>query len=120
MDKLLLLAAHGCKVSVNLIEEYATFDIGGVAWERPTAIHSKKNERGWRRTANVSDIHQTKRKGRPMSEATVRANGQRSKIPAWSSPLDARRSAFGGLHQRSGQPRSAFLTSLVGAGDDPS
>ncbi len=28
----------------------------------------------------VSDIHQKKPKGRPMSEATARANGRRSKI----------------------------------------
>jgi len=47
-----------------------------------TAYRSKKNEEWLEKNGYVSDIHQKKPKGRPMSEATSRANGRRSKIRA--------------------------------------
>ena len=47
-----------------------------------TAYRSKKNEAWLAKNGFVSDIHHKKPKGRPMSEATSRANGRRSKIRA--------------------------------------
>ena len=42
----------------------------------------RRTRRGWRINGYRSDIHHKKPKGRPMSEATSRANGRRSKTRA--------------------------------------
>lgn len=55
---------------------------GSTVWA-DTAYRSKKNEAWLEKNGYVSDIHQKKPKGRPMSEATSRANGRRSKIRAF-------------------------------------
>ena len=52
---------------------------GSTVWA-DTAYRSKKNEAWLEKNGFISDIHHKKPKGRPMSEATVRANGRRSKI----------------------------------------
>jgi hypothetical protein len=54
---------------------------GSKVWA-DTAYRSKKNEAWLERNGYVSDIHHKKPKGRPMSEATARANGRRSKVRA--------------------------------------
>ena len=48
---------------------------------------------GLERNGYVSDILQKKPKGRPMSEATSRANGRRSKIRAFVEHVFARQKA---------------------------
>ncbi|WEX12235.1 IS5 family transposase [Chelativorans sp. AA-79] len=55
---------------------------GSTVWA-DTAYRSKKNEAWLERNGYVSDIHQKKPKDRPMSEATSRANGRRSKTRAF-------------------------------------
>lgn len=55
---------------------------GSTVWA-DTAYRSKKNEAWLERNGYVSNIHQKKPKGRPMSEATSRANGRRSKTRAF-------------------------------------
>ena len=55
---------------------------GSKVWA-DTAYCSKKNEAWLARHGYVSDIHHKKPKGRPMSEATSRANGRRSRIRAF-------------------------------------
>jgi transposase, IS5 family len=52
---------------------------GSTVWA-DTAYRSKKNEAWLEKNGFISDIHHKKPKGRPMSEATARANGRRSKI----------------------------------------
>jgi IS5 family transposase len=54
---------------------------GSKVWA-DSAYRSKKNEAWLGQRGYVSDIHHKKPKGRPMSEATSRANGRRSKIRA--------------------------------------
>jgi IS5 family transposase len=57
---------------------------GSTVWA-DTAYRSKKNETWLEKNGYRSDIHHKKPKGRPMSEATSRANGRRSK----STPLSS-------------------------------
>lgn len=64
---------------------------GSTIWA-DTAYRSK-NEEWLDRNGYVCDIHQKKPKGRPMSEATSRANGRRSKIRAFVEHIFARRKA---------------------------
>ena len=52
---------------------------GSTVWA-DTAYRSKKNEVWLDKNGYVSDIHHKKPKGRPMSEATSRANNRRSKV----------------------------------------
>jgi transposase, IS5 family len=52
---------------------------GSTVWA-DTAYRSKKNEMWLDRNGYLSDVHHKKPKNRPMSEATSRANGRRSKI----------------------------------------
>ena len=52
---------------------------GSKVWA-DTAYRSKKNEAWLEKNGYVSDIHHKKPKGRPMSEATSRANNRRSKV----------------------------------------
>ncbi len=52
---------------------------GSTVWA-DTAYRSEKNEAWLEKNGFVSDIHHKKPKGRPMSDATARANGRRSKI----------------------------------------
>ena len=54
---------------------------GSTVWA-DTAYRSKKNEEWLEKNGYVSDIHQKKPKGRPIGEATSRANGRRSRIRA--------------------------------------
>jgi len=49
---------------------------GSTVWA-DTAYRSKKNEAWLERNGYVSDIQHKKPQGRPMSEATSRANGRR-------------------------------------------
>lgn len=65
---------------------------GSTVWA-DTAYRSKKNEEWLERNGYVSDIHHKKPKGRPMSEATSRANGRRSKIRAFVEHVFARQKA---------------------------
>ena len=55
---------------------------------------------GFDRNGYVSDIHHKKPKGRPMSEATSRANGRRSKIRAFVEHVFAHQKARMGLFVR--------------------
>jgi len=52
---------------------------GSIMWA-DTAYRSKKNETRLDKNDFASDFYQKKPKGLPMSEATTRANGRRSKI----------------------------------------
>lgn len=72
---------------------------GSTVWA-DTAYRSKKNEAWLDRNGYVSDIHQKKSKGRPMSEATARANGRRSKIRARIEHVFAHQKARMGLFVR--------------------
>lgn len=65
---------------------------GSTVWA-DTAYRSKKNEEWLDRNGYVCDIHQKKPKGRPMSEATLRANGRRSKTRAFVEHVFARQKA---------------------------
>jgi len=65
---------------------------GSKVWA-DTAYRSKKNEAWLEKHGYVSDIHHKKPKGRPMSEATARANGRRSKIRAFVEHVFARQKA---------------------------
>jgi transposase, IS5 family len=72
---------------------------GSTVWA-DTAYRSKKNE-GWLdRNGYVSDIHHKKPRGRPMSEATARANGRRSKIRAFVEHVFAHQKSRMGLFVR--------------------
>src|SRR5690606_12145284 len=57
---------------------------GSTVWA-DTAYRSKTNEAWLEKNGYVSDIHHKMPKGRPMSEATSRANGRRSR----SAPLSS-------------------------------
>lgn len=72
---------------------------GSTVWA-DTAYRSKKNEAWLDRNGFASDIHQKKPKGRPMSEATARANGRRSKVRAHIEHVFARQKARLGLFVR--------------------
>ena len=65
---------------------------GSKVWA-DTAYRSKKNEAWLDKHGFLSDIHQKKPKGRPMPEATSRANGRRSKICAFVEHVFARQKA---------------------------
>ncbi|MFU0507751.1 transposase, partial [Pseudaminobacter sp. NGMCC 1.201702] len=65
-----------------------------------TAYRSKKNEEWLEKNGYVSDIHQKKPKGRPMSEATSRANGRRSKTRAFVEHVFAQQKSRMGLFVR--------------------
>lgn len=65
-----------------------------------TAYRSKKNEAWLEKNGYVSDIHQKKPKGRPMSEATSRANGRRSKIRAFVEHVFAQQKSRMGMFVR--------------------
>ncbi|WP_287196680.1 transposase [Mesorhizobium sp.] len=72
---------------------------GSTVWA-DTAYRSKKNEEWLEKNGYVSDIHQKKPKGRPMSEATSRANGRRSKTRAFVEHVFAQLKSRMGLFVR--------------------
>ena len=72
---------------------------GSTVWA-DTAYRSKKNEAWLERNGYVSDIHHKKPKNRPMSEATARANGRRSKVRAFVEHVFAHQKARMGLFIR--------------------
>ncbi|VVS99546.1 transposase [Hoeflea sp. EC-HK425] len=72
---------------------------GSKVWA-DTAYRSKKNEAWLERNGYESDIHHRKPKGRPMSEATSRANGRRSKVHAFVEHVFARQKSQMGLFIR--------------------
>src|SRR5690606_19363042 len=72
---------------------------GSTVWA-DTAYRSKKNEAWLEKNGYRSDIHQKKPKGRPMSEATSRANGRRSKIRAFVEHVFAQQKSRMGLFVR--------------------
>jgi len=72
---------------------------GSTVWA-DTAYRSKTNEEWLEKNGYVSDIHQKKPKGRPMSEATSRANGRRSKIRAYVEQVFAQQKSRMGLFVR--------------------
>ena len=72
---------------------------GSKVWA-DSAYRSKKNEAWLDRNGYVSDVHHKKPKGRPMSEATSRANGRRSKIRAFVEHVFAHQKARMGLFVR--------------------
>ncbi|MBG6143950.1 IS5 family transposase [Labrenzia sp. EL_142] len=65
-----------------------------------TAYRSKKNEAWLEKNGYFSDIHHKKPMGRPMSEATSRANGCRSKIRAFVEHVFAQQKSRMGLFVR--------------------
>lgn len=65
---------------------------GSTVWA-DTAYRSKKNEAWLSKHGYVSDIHHKKPKARPMSEATSRANGRRSRIRAFVEHVFAQQKA---------------------------
>jgi len=72
---------------------------GSTVWA-DTAYRSKKNETWLEKNGYFSDIHHKKPKGRPMSEATLRANGRRSKIRAFVEHVFAHQKSRMGLFVR--------------------
>jgi hypothetical protein len=62
---------------------------GSTVWA-DTAYRSKANEAWLEKNGYVSDIHHKKPKGRPMSEATSKANGRRSKVSSTIERVFAR------------------------------
>lgn len=72
---------------------------GSTVWA-DTAYRSKANEEWLEKNGYVSDIHHKKPKGRPMSEATSRANGRRSKIRAFVEHVFAQQKSRMGLFVR--------------------
>lgn len=72
---------------------------GSTVWAN-TAYRSKANEEWLENNGYVSDIHHKKPKGRPMSEATSRANGRRSKTRAFVEHVFAQRKSRMGLFVR--------------------
>lgn len=89
-------AAHDGAQLRNVVRRPNT---GSTVWA-DTAYRSRKNEAWLDRNGFVSDIHQKKPKGRPMSEATARANGRRSKIRARIEHVFAHQKARMGLFVR--------------------
>jgi IS5 family transposase len=72
---------------------------GSTVWA-DTAYRSKTNEAWLEKNGYVSDIHHKKPKGRPMSEATSRANGRRSRIRAFVEHVFAQQKSRMGLFVR--------------------
>lgn len=72
---------------------------GSTVWA-DTAYRSKTNEEWLEKNGYVSDIHHKKPKGRPMSEATSRANGRRSKVRAFVEHVFAQQKSRMGLFVR--------------------
>lgn len=72
---------------------------GSTVWA-DTAYRSKKNEAWLEKNGYVCDIHHKKPKGRPMSEATTRANGRRSRIRAFVEHVFAQQKSRMGLFVR--------------------
>lgn len=67
---------------------------------RGNTYRSKTNDEWLEKNGYVSDIHQKKPKGRPMSEATSRANGRRSKTRAFLEHVFAQQKSRMGLFVR--------------------
>jgi IS5 family transposase len=88
-------AYDGAQLS-NVLDKNNT---GSKVWA-DTAYRSKKNEAWLGKNGYVSDIHHKKPKGRPMSEATSRANGRRSKIRAFVEHVFAQQKSRMGLFVR--------------------
>jgi IS5 family transposase len=74
---------------------------GSKVWA-DTAYRSKKNETWLSKHGYVSEIHQKKPKGRPMSERMSRANGRRSKV----------RSAIEHVFARQKGPMALFVRTI--------
>jgi IS5 family transposase len=72
---------------------------GSTVWA-DTAYRSKRNEAWLEKNGYFSDIHHKKPKGRPMSEATSRANGRRSRIRALVEHVFAQQKSRMGLFVR--------------------
>ena len=72
---------------------------GSTVWA-DTAYRSKANEEWLEKNGYASDIHHKKPKGRPMSDATSRANGRRSKIRAFVEHVFAQQKSRMGLFVR--------------------
>jgi transposase, IS5 family len=72
---------------------------GSTVWA-DTAYRSRKNEEWLEKNGYVCDIHHKKPKGRPMSEATSRANGRRSKVRAFVEHVFAQQKSRMGLFIR--------------------
>jgi IS5 family transposase len=89
-------AAHDGAQLRNVLNRSNT---GSTVWA-DTAYRSKKNEEWLEKNGYVSDIHQKKPKGRPMSEATSRANGRRSKTRAFVEHVFAQQKSRMGLFIR--------------------
>ena len=86
---------------------------GSKVWA-DTAYRSKKNEKWLDKNGYVSDIHHKKPKGRPMSEATSRANGRRSKVRAFVEHVFAQQKSRMGLFVRTiGIARATSKIGLV-------
>lgn len=88
-------AWDGAQLS-NVLDKSNT---GSKVWA-DTAYRSKKNEAWLEKNGYRSDIHHKKPKGRPMSEATARANGRRSKIRAVVEHVFAQQKSRMGLFVR--------------------
>lgn len=86
---------------------------GSTVWA-DTAYRSKTNEEWLEKNGYVSDIHHKKPKGRPMSEATSRANGRRSKIRAFIEHVFAQQKSRMGLFVRTiGMARATTKIGMV-------
>jgi transposase, IS5 family len=86
---------------------------GSKVWA-DSAYRSRKNEAWLDQRGYVSDIHHKKPKGRPMSEATSRANGRRSKIRAFVEHVFAHQKARMGLFVRTiGMGRARVKIGMV-------
>ena len=72
---------------------------GSTVWA-DTAYRSKTNEAWLEKNGSLSDIHHKKPKGRPMSEATARANGRRSRVRAFVEHVFAQQKSRMGLFVR--------------------
>ena len=89
-------AAHDGAQLRNVVKRPNT---GSKVWA-DSAYRSKKNEEWLEKSGFVSDIHQRKPKGRPMSDATLRANGRRSKVRVHVEHVFAQQKARMGLFVR--------------------
>ena len=72
---------------------------GSTVWA-DTAYRSKKNEAWLDKNGYRSDMHHKWPKGRPMSEATARADGRRSKIRGFVEHVFAQQKSRMGLFVR--------------------
>jgi len=85
---------------------------GSTVWA-DTAYRSKTNEAWLEKNGYRSDIHHKKPKGRPMSQHTARANGQRSKVRALVEHVFAHQKARMGLFLRTiGIARARAICSI--------